>query len=710
MGLVGILLFVFIGWRNSLFAFGGIPISFLLAFIFMRISGTSINGLSLFALIIVLGMIVDDAIIILENVYRYIEKGMAPRQAAVVGATEVALPVTAAVATTISAFLPMMLVTSIIGQFMGVIPKTVIVALLASLFEAFVILPCHIAEFGKVPPGQAARISRRHDFRSRLIGAIRRLYRTVGIACLRRRYLTILVAVLLLVVGLALLQTNLIKKELFGLSDERERFEIKIWRPVGTRLEETQKTLARVEQAVRDELGDEVTDVLQLGGWVQVEYSETVASHVGTLAVTLTRKWRELDETIARFRPAVEQMPEIERLRIDTPKEGPPVGSDVDLQIMGPEFATLERITRVVKDELRSIEGVSEVRDDYLRGKNEIKIHIDEEKSKYLGVDVETMAATVYAAFEGAVVAQYQYLDEKIDIRVRAGEEFRTSFDDLRNLKIPTRAGQLIALKEIATFDIRPGLFKADHYNKKRSINVTADVDKKITSPVEVAAQLEPRVQRIVASFPGYSVKFGGEAQETSESFRDLIEAFAFGVLLIYIVLAMQFKSFVQPLMIMTIIPFAGFGVIFGLLVSLVVTGHAVFSIPVMIGVIALAGVVVNDSLVLVEFINRRRRTGAGRWSSILQACSVRVRPIILTSVTTIGGLMPMALGLSGRSSVWGPLASAMAWGLAFSTILTLVLIPCIYAVLDDIRLLVLHRFFSQTKARRRPLPLDSRE
>ncbi len=709
MSLVGILLFLFIGWRNALFAFLGIPITFLLAFIFMRVSGNTINGVSLFALIIVLGMIVDDAIIILENTYRYIEKGMAPRQAAVVGATEVALPVTAAVSTTIAAFVPMMLVTSIIGQFLRVIPMTIIAALAASLFEAFFILPCHIAEFGRAPSRQAAQLARRTDFRSRLIDAIRKVYRRIVTACLRWRYVTIVVAALLVLGSFALFKTSLIKVEMFGISDERERFEIRVWRALGTRIEETEQTLDRIEAIVRDELGDEIVRVLQFRGYVEAEYQMTKASHVGMLIVTLTREWRDLDETMKQIRPRIERLPEIVTLQIEMPKEGPPVGADVDLQVMGREFATLERIVQLVEDELRSIKGVTEVRNDYLRGKNEVKVRVDEEKSNYLGVNVETLALTIYTAFEGAIVADYHRGDEKIEMRVRAKEAFRRTFDDLRNLKIPTAGGQLVALKEVATFEIEPGIFRIHHYDGRRSINVTADVGKE-SSPVAVNARLEPRVEQILANFPGYSVKFGGEAEETSKSFSELITAFGFGIMLIYIILATQFKSFVQPLMIMTIIPAAGFGVIFGLLVNKVLGGAAIFSIPVMVGVIALAGVVVNDSLVLVEFINRRRRAGMGRWSSILQGCMIRVRPIILTSVTTIGGLMPMALGISGRSTVWGPLASAIAWGLAFSTILTLVLIPCIYAILDDIRLRLTRRFFSQARPAHEPLPLESRE
>lgn len=710
MGLVGLLLFLFIGWRNALFAFLGIPVTFLLAFIFMRVSGTTINGVSLFALIIVLGMIVDDAIIILENTYRYIEKGMPPKQAAVVGATEVALPVTAAVSTTVAAFTPMLMVTSIMGQFLRVIPMTIIAALAASLFEAFLILPCHIAEFGRVGPKEAARLRSRQDRRSRLIDAIRKVYRRIVTSCLRWRYVTVAVAAVLVLGSFALFMTPVIKVEMFGVSDERERFQIMIWRSVGTRIEETEETLDTVERIVRDELGDEVVNVLQFGGYAEVEYEMIRASHVGMLVVTLTRAWRDLDETMKRIRPRLEQLPELVRFRIETPKEGPPVGAEVDLQVMGRDFATLEAIARLIEDELRAIEGVTEVRNDYLRGKNEIKVRVDEDKSNYLGIDVETLASTIYTAFEGAVVADYHRGDEKIEIRVRAQEAYRRSFDDLRELKIPAAGGGLVPLKEVASFEIEPGVFTIHHYDGRRSINITADVDKSVASPVAVNARLEPRVGEIVANFPGYSVKFGGEAEETNKAFGELLAAFGFGILLIYIILATQFKSFLQPIMIMTIIPAAGFGVIFGLLVSMVFGGAAIFSIPVMVAVIALAGVVVNDSLVLVEFINRRRRAGMGRWSSILQGCTIRVRPIILTSVTTIGGLLPMALGISGRSTVWGPLASAIAWGLAFSTILTLVLIPCIYAIFDDLRLLVLRRFFGQARRPHEPLSLDRRE
>ncbi len=709
MALVGGLLYLFIGWRNALFAFLGIPVTFLLAFIFMRASGNTINGISLFALIIVIGMIVDDAIIILENTYRYVEKGMPPKQAAVIGATEVALPVTAAVATTIAAFVPMLMLTGLMGRFFRVIPMTIIAALAASLFEAFFILPCHIGEFGRLAARETARLRARADRRSRLIQAIRRRYRRIAATCLRWRYLTIAVAVLVVMGSLALLLTPLIKVELFGATDERERFQIMIWRSVGTRVEETEKTLEVIDRIVRDELGDEVVTVLQFVGYSEVEYRMIRASHVGMVAVTLTRGWRNLDETMERLRPHIAQLPEIVKFQIDKPVEGPPVGADVDLQVTGRDFATIETIVGLIEAELASMEGVSEIRNNYERGKNEITVRPDEEKSQFLGVNVETLAATIYAAFEGATVADYHRGDEKIEILVRAKEAFRHTFNDLRNLKIPAGGGRLVPLNEIARFEVQPGVFEIHHYDGRRAIQVMADVGKG-SSPVEVTAKLQPVVDNILGNFPGYSVKFGGEAQETKEAYAEFLTAFGFGVLLIYIILATQFKSFVQPVMIMAIIPAAAFGVVFGLLVSKVVTGHAVFSIPVMVAVIALAGVVVNDSLVLVDFINRRRRAGTGRWSSILQGCMIRVRPIILTSVTTIGGLLPMALGVSGRSRVWGPLAGAIAWGLLFSTVLTLIVIPCIYAIFDDVRLLVLRRFFGQARRPHERLPLDRRE
>jgi len=663
---------VFLGWRNALFAALGIPVTFMITFIFLHVTDRSLNGNSLFGLVLVLGMVVDDAIIVIENCYRYIQKGISPYRAAVIGTKEVAMPVFAFTATTISAFLPLMLVPGLMGKFMKIIPIAVSLALVASLLEAFIILPTHIAEWSKriVKGAHSPGLSLN----------IRQLRRT-----LRWRYVAVSSIIVIFLVSIMLIP--LIGVDLFA-DEEISQFYVWVTCPEGTKLEATDSIIRQIEQKALQLPSHEVAGIVGNAGIMQTESDWSLKSNVGQVIVDLVEleeRDRSLDEIIDDLRQRTANISGIQSIEFGKISSGPPTGDPIEVKVKGDYLDVLEEVAELVKDELRTIPGVFDVKDDFFLGKKELKIFVDTDKAHMLGLTNWQVAYAVRNAFEGGKAGVYRESDEEIDIIVKYNDESRQSMEDVENLRILTPSGHMVAFKDIAQIKVEQGYANIKRFEKKRAITVSADIDESVTSSVEVNQELIRRFQEIGRRYPGYSLDFRGEFQEFNEAFEGIYKLFTVGVIIMYIILGGQFRSFVQPLIIMLAIPF-GF---IGCMVGLLIIGKP-FNIATMYGIVALAGIVVNDSLVLVSFINNARAAGVSRWRSIMQAGKVRLRPIILTSITTIFGLLPMAIGLGGTSVVWAPLAMTISFGLLFSTVMTLFIVPALYAIIDDVKKLLL--------------------
>ncbi|RLC21418.1 MAG: hypothetical protein DRH56_09555, partial [Deltaproteobacteria bacterium] len=378
--------------------------------------------------------------------------------------------------------------------------------------------------------------------------------------------------------------------------------------------------------------------------------------------------------------------------------EGPPVGADVDLKIQSPLWEMSAEIARRIRKELAGHDGIADIRDNYSRQKQFMEITVDEARAGELGLDQNDLVMAVQAAFHGMTVATYNRGDESEDVKLKYPASYRRDFTDLMNLRlaVPSRGG--VPLKDVARVRLVPGFQNIYHYNGKETVRVTASIRDVRARPKGISGFLANLTgekmtavkanriagdffRRIRKDYPGARLVSGGLQDETNESLRDLGKAAGMAIFLIFFILCLQFNSFTQPFIIMVTIPFATLGVLVGLLV----TGNPLTFVT-LIGLLTLAGIVVNDSLVLIDFINRYRRDHPGRlYLAIVQACRVRMRPIILTSLTTIFGLAPMAFGLGGKSIFWAPLATAIMWGLAFSTLLILSMVPAYYAILKDI-------------------------
>lgn len=688
MVLVVICLYFLLGPRNALFAAIGIPVTFLFTFLFMKYTGVSLNGSSLFGLVLVLGMIVDDAIVIIENCFRYIQEGYAPREAALMGTQQVAMPVFASSLTTVAAFLPLMLMEGIIGEFLKIVPIVVSLALVASLFEAFFILPSHIAEWS----GREARARREGFVRFK---KLRLIYLKYLVKLLRRRYRVLGITTLLILLSLPLIWV--VGVDMFA-TEEIPRFFAFINLPEGTRLDITDRVVRQAEQVVAELPDEEVVNVVANAGLQQRDEEWFFKPSVGQLIVELTHKehrQRSIDAIIAGLRREILEIPGIQALEFKKFENGPPTGAPVEVRVRGDYLDELQEVVELVKAELRSMPGVFDVRDDFVPGKRELRILVDEEKASLVGLTVAQIATNVHHAFRGGVATRFHQGDEEIDVVVKYDDAHRRTVADLRDLRIPALLGGYVALKDVARLEVQQGYGSIKHDDLRRAIAVKANVDEAVNSAYEVNRELVRRFQDISQRYPGYDLIFRGQFEEFQQAFSDLWQLFAVGLLLMYVILAGQFKSFVQPLIIFMAIVFAFWGATIGLLLI-----GSPFNINNMYGLVALAGVAVNDSLVFISFINEGRQRGQRRWRSILAAGKLRLRPILLTTITTVFGLLPMAVGIGGSSDIWGPLANVMVWGLSIGTILTLFLVPCLYAIIGDLKQVVLGRRFLDARGR----------
>lgn len=701
MILVALSLWLLLGSRQALFAVLGIPIALAGTFIIMKVTGNSINGSSLFALVLVLGMLVDDAIVVIENCYRYVQQGYSPAQAAVIGTREVTWPILASAGTTIAAFLPLMLLPGIIGDFMQIVPIVVTLALVSSLFEAFTILPAHISEWSKRPNNNQSRDGRWGKGRvlrdKPLVdfSPVRKRYTRVLGKVLRRRYLVVALVTFVMIASLPIALT--LGVDMFA-DEEIPQFFVLVTMPEGTRLAVTDQVVLQLEAIAQQLPKHELKSVVANTGIQQTPGEWFFKPSVGQLIVELVdrkKRQREVDDIIDEMRSKATKIPGMQALAFEKIQSGPPTGAPIEVKVKGKRLDELQQVNNEVKAALRGIDGVYDIRDDFITGARELRISVDEERASLFGLSVMQVAGAVYNAFHGTVATTFRDGDDEIDVRVRHREDARRHLADLANFKVATPMRDVVLLKDVARLHETSTLAAIKHDDRERAITITANVDNRKTTSIAANQRLKAAWADIARRFPGYSLKFGGEFSEFNEAFKNLGLLFALGIAIMFTIMASQFSSFVQPAIIFMAVIFAFWGAVMGLFVI-----GSPFTINNLFGLVALAGVSVNNSIVLVEFINIARANGESRWRSILGAAKLRIRPILLTSVTTVLGLAPMAIGLGGYSEVWGPLATVMVWGLTASSVLSLFLIPCLYAIVGDAKRLFVGRRYMDEHGR----------
>jgi multidrug efflux pump subunit AcrB len=697
--LVGVLavvlvLWVTVGFRNALLAILAIPFSFLFAIYVFPYFGMSLNSLTLIGFIMVSGMLVDHAIIIIENIYRHIEEGAELREAIVAGTEQVMWPVIATVATTLAAFLPMLLVSGTSGEFFSLLPKAVIITLVGSLLEALFILPAHYLDWGSRRATDTAEEARRPGIRgwsARVRAAVDR-----GVGRTRTVYLRALEPVLahrrsfFLACCMALLfscgVTQHVPVELFK-SDFNQMF-VSIDAPIDAGIDQTSEGLEALDTALAG-FGDELTDYMSYAGmkmapgggpengvnygviYIQFPDSRENVAHP-------ERMLKRIQDRVAEVEAA---HPGVEGAFAFAPRNGPPVGKPIAIRVNADDYDLAKRVATELKAELATMPGVSNIEDNMPVGQRELRVRLDEHRASMHGLSFQDIGLALRAANDGLVSSTFKDPgdDEDVDIRVMLPEAQRRSVQDLLEVELRAPGGHRVKLGDVATIEVERGYQALYHYDARRAVVVYGEVDGIQATSFSVNSEMEARFADVSARYPGVSLIFGGEFQETERSINELLGTLFIAVLAIYAILAAQFRSYVQPLVVMSVIGFAYVGVILGIFIL-----DYPLTMYVLYAMIGLAGIVVNDSLVLIDFTNQARARGVPPIDAVREACRIRFRPVLLTTVTTISGLLPMAIGVGGTHPVYGPFAAGIVFGLAIASGLTLFTVPALYLMVES--------------------------
>lgn len=694
--LVLISLNMFLHWRVAWWAAVGLVVSFMGTFAAMYVVGASINLLSMFGLILVLGIIVDDAIVIGENIYRHVEEGMSPARAAIVGAEEVMWPVTVAVATTIGAFAPLFFINGQIGDFMAQLPLVVIAALSISLIEALIILPAHLKNLPKAKIGRIEAESDEASVRGKNKTMQRWLltpYEALLRSCLKWRYVTVAATLGACILAGGLLTGGIVKWAFIQEMDS-ETLICSLEMPIGTASDRLQEELGHLSDFVKAK--DTFPEVLNVQTTAGRQYDFTGSgsvgfddqSHLGQLVIELcpaedrTRSSTEILTALRKF--CDEQLRGMNSVRWEA-MNGGPGGRDIQVSLAGLPNEELPKATRDLKQMIHLIDGVFDLDDNLDLGRKELRLKLRDSATP-AGVTVGGLGMYVRSALFGQEARRVTRDREDVRIMVRYPEEYRANTWNVESMWLPGPGlpGQRkwIPMDEIAVADMGVGYSTINRYQQTRSVTITASVDDAVVPSTSIVHEKIKHLinAQLLPTYPGLEVEFLGEAEEMRKSFASLRIAFPVALLIIFAMLAGLFKSYTQPLVVMSAIPFGFLGAVIGHWV----TGET-FTIMSAIGLVALAGILVNDSLVLVAFINRRIAAGLTPLEASVDGARKRLRAILLTTLTTASGLVPLMFEHSFQAKFLIPMAVTLTFGLVFATALTLILVPCLNLIRDDI-------------------------
>ena len=682
--LVILLLALFLRPSIAMWVSLGIPIAFAGGMIFMPELGISVNLISLFAFILVLGIVVDDAIVTGENIYNHLNKGDNPLDAAINGTKEVAVPVTFGVITTMVAFLPLAFMGGGWGVFYSQIPYIVIPVLIFSLIESKFILPAHI---GHTKPRHEQKkpnkiVQYQQKFAKGFESAILRFYKPVLAFVLHRWQLSLVIFVSILLIVWATISSGLTRFVYFPrIQSEIARVSLQM--PEGTPFEVTDRYIERITEAAltlqekyRNDDGDSVIEhIFSSSG--STWGGGSASSNIGRVMLEMQPPERR-DESITsnsivgEWRQLIGPLPGVETLtfRAEIGRSGDPI----DVQLRGSDINRLNAAAQEVKQSLSKVSGVFDITDSFSKGKQEIQFKL-KPQAETLGISLSDLARQVRSSYFGVEVQRIQRGREDVRVMLRLAQEERGSLEGLNGLLINTPTGGKIPLSQLAELSYGKSPASIYRINRQRTLNITADVDKESADIEAIKRRIIDDATQIVSGYPGVSFSLEGEAREQEESNYNLMISLSFVLFAIYILLAIPFKSYAQPFVVMCVIPFGA---------AMATIGHWIMGMPLsimsMMGMLALTGVVVNDSLVLVDYINQQRRKyGESLKEAVLHAGVRRLRPVMLTSLTTFAGLMPLIFEKSTQAQFLIPMGVSLGFGILLSTMVTLVLVPLIY-------------------------------
>jgi multidrug efflux pump len=737
--LVVVVIFFAMGLRNAIMVSMAIPFSMFLSFTILHLMNITLNVVVLFSLTLALGMLVDNAIVIIENIYRYMEQGAPRREAAMRATSEVAYPVIGSTLTTLAAFSPMLFWPGIMGEFMGYMPLTLIVTLTSSLFVAMVINPALASMFMKVKDhGQRNELSveeialageRPVEIKGRFLKGYTRVLQF----SLQRPITVVMIAcaVLILLFQGWMLSVGLEKPVEFFPDLQPKSIYVNVEPPEGADLEYTDRLIKRVEVAITcatQDRQDRASDISELydEAYVPKEhrkadgssfmgpsdlgnirniytkavttpgsdsmFSPNTPNNIGVRFIDLDERDRSSNETLDEIRKRVAGIPGA-KITIALAEEGPATGSPINIEISGDEMVVLGKLSKQIKEFITKIPHVVDVRDNYSEGTPSIQVVIDRQKAALFGLTTDMIGFALKTAYNGLDVSSFRENNEDYDITVQLSEEDRRLTNVLHELMIPVPSGEMVPLSTLADIEYTGAIGDIVRIDNQRVVTVKANVDEtKIPGPV-ARAQAEEMLKKLPLP-SGYAVKFTGEMEEQKESEDFLAKAFVVALFLIFFVLVSQFNSITLPIIIMTSVILSLGGAFLGLAVfrqpfGIIMTG---------VGVISLAGVVVNNAIVLIDYINKLRARGMEVRKAVIAAGATRLRPVILTAITTILGLLPMVTGVSfdfhqlaiswvsESSQWWRSMAIVVVFGLMVATFLTLVVVPTLYSFFEDLK------------------------
>lgn len=704
--LVFLVLAVFLELRLAFWVAMGIPIAMLGAGGILLAFGQTLNMLSMFAFLMALGIVVDDAIVVGENIYAHRQMGKSFLNAAIEGTYEVIPSVMASVTTTIIAFCPLLFVSGVMGKFIAVMPLAVIAMLVISLFESMFILPCHLAHgdslvfrimdfffyplrgivklFERINRATAAMLERFIDT----------MYTPVLKVAVANPWTVMSIAAALLLVTVGLVNAGFVPFIIFPKTDANYLV-AKITFPDGTPSTVTDAATQRMVEEFEkiNQQFDNVAKIVYRGvGTVENQGGGpggqvSSGSHVGSITVELVESaQREVtsDELNSLWREAVDEIAGVEALTYGSLSMGPQ-GKPIEFKLLADPGSEsyLEAAVEECKAKLGEYAGVNDIDDDSRPGKWEFQVGV-KDRARALGVSSQDLANTIRASYYGSEVMRLQRGRHEVKLMVRYPPEQRRSLADLEEIRIRTgrdgQPGAELPITELADIKVVRGYNEINRLNQKRSITITADVDEDVANARETVADLQAGfMPELLARYPGLSVNWEGQQEQTQESVQSLFIATAVALVVMFALLTFEFTSYVQPLIILAIIPFGVIGAILG---------HMVLGLPLTLfsffGLVALTGVVVNDSIVLIDFINARVRSGVPAQEAVVEAGRRRFRPVLLTSATTVAGLVPILLERSLQAQILIPMATSLAFGLLLATLLVLILVPTLYRIYRD--------------------------
>jgi HAE1 family hydrophobic/amphiphilic exporter-1 len=679
-----ILIFLFLrNWRPTLIIGLAVPLSVITTFIALYAAGYTLNLLTLGGLALGIGMLVDNAIVVIENVYRHLEEGEGADEASIAGAGEVGMAITASTLTTIAVFFPMIFASGVTGKMTQALGLSVAFSLIASLFVALTVVPLSTSLLFRSKKSLRS-ISKAPE--ERQFAKAKALYRKWLDRALHNRRWVLGGALLALVAALAVVP--FLGTEFLPAQDQNMIL-LKVRMPVGTSLEETDRVVGMVENVMT--AMPEITVIsAQVGSQVEQDAGDAASgmsnagTHEGLLWVGLVkREQRTMSDTeiLERIRTRLPNLSGVKFEAIDMSQTLMGGGAaPVEIKLFGKDLDTLKDQADRIVQMISGIEGLRDLTHTMVSGKPEIQIRTDRERAYRLGLSVSQVAGTVQTATLGRVATRYREGSDEIDIRLRFQEKYRDSLEEVRRIPILTPAGKMVSLEDVADIEPAEGPIMINRENQSRRVSVTANIaDRDLGS---VVRDIKSRLAGFEKNLPpGYFLEYGGAYEQMMEAFLILAGAFALAVLLVYMIMASQFEHFTHPFIIMFTVPLGIIGVIIGLLV----TGRTI-SLAALIGVIMLAGIAVNNGIVMIDYINQLIKRGVDKREAILQGATTRLRAVLLTALTTILGSLPLAFSRSSGSEFRAPMGVSIVFGLTATTLLTLFVIPVIYSLFNKIR------------------------